>query len=307
MYGDSPLPEDDLTELIADVWALRVKGLRYERVGFGSYHWRGDAGPAPVFVTADPIASPWPIVASYELAQRLVADGLDFVRGPLPTVHGTAVGVWDGWYVSLWPWVDGRSSDYGRPETEADLDATLTAVRRLHDHSGIDPIPELIDDFGIDERTNLEAALADPGSIDRGWYGPEVSERLAANAARVRDDLARYDALVAAIRQEGGAPVITHGEPHAANVVHTDRGAKLIDWDTVRWGPRERDLWMLTPGGELRAAYGDYEMSLPALDAYELRWRLTEVALYVTDLPAATAKDPDSEAAIAELRDYLPL
>ncbi len=37
--------------------------------------------------------------------------------------------------------------------------------------------------------------------------------------------------------------VITHGEPHAANVMGSPGGLVLVDWDTVLLAPPERDLW----------------------------------------------------------------
>jgi thiamine kinase-like enzyme len=45
--------------------------------------------------------------------------------------------------------------------------------------------------------------------------------------------------------------VVTHGEPHPANVIRTPGGLKLIDWDTVQLAPAERDLWMVAgPSGD---------------------------------------------------------
>ena len=46
--------------------------------------------------------------------------------------------------------------------------------------------------------------------------------------------------------------VVTHGEPHPVNVMQTDAGRVLIDWDTVAIAPPERDLWMVICGTEAR-------------------------------------------------------
>ena len=46
---------------------------------------------------------------------------------------------------------------------------------------------------------------------------------------------------------------MTHGEPHAGNVMRTDEGRLLVDWDTVALAPPERDLWMLVVGGRRRS------------------------------------------------------
>jgi hypothetical protein len=71
--------------------------------------------------------------------------------------------------------------------------------------------------------------------------------------------------------------VITHGEPHAANIIWTADGPRLIDWDTVLIAPASRDLWMLEPPGR---------PGLPATDSamlfYRLRWDLANIALFAT-------------------------
>jgi aminoglycoside phosphotransferase (APT) family kinase protein len=61
------------------------------------------------------------------------------------------------------------------------------------------------------------------------------------HAAGVSALLTAYDTLA---RQVAGHPdrfVVTHGEPHAGNVLLTRRGPVLVDWDTVLAAPPERD------------------------------------------------------------------
>ncbi len=120
--------------------------------------------------------------------------------------------------------------------------------------------------------------------------------------------LARYDELAAALAADDADFVVTHGEPHAGNVVHTLAEANLIDWDTVRWAPRERDLWSLADHQGWRCAYGDdVVLSDDALEVYRLRWSLVEIADFVPSLAFADDKNPDLEVAAQELRNYLPM
>jgi uncharacterized protein len=53
------------------------------------------------------------------------------------------------------------------------------------------------------------------------------------------------------------ATVVTHGEPHPANVMLVTGTLVLIDWDTVALAVPERDLWMVAPIGDDR--FGRYE------------------------------------------------
>ncbi len=98
--------------------------------------------------------------------------------------------------------------------------------------------------------------------------------------------------------------MITHGEPHAANVVHTEAGPVLIDWDTVRLAPRERDLWVLA-GYRTWQSYGEAALDPALLEAYRLRWHLTDIALFVPDLLEAPARSPDLDIAFQEVGRYL--
>jgi aminoglycoside phosphotransferase (APT) family kinase protein len=133
-----------------------------------------------------------------------------------------------------------------------------------------------------------------------------MGERIAANRQRLLDMLAQYDERAARVRDEADL-VITHGEPHVANVVHAESGVVLIDWDTVRWAPRERDLWWL-PGASWRETYGADEPILePAIEMYRLRWTLLDVADFVPALMSALESTPDLEVAVEWVRKLLPL
>jgi aminoglycoside phosphotransferase (APT) family kinase protein len=44
-------------------------------------------------------------------------------------------------------------------------------------------------------------------------------------------------------RERGERGALTHGEPHPGNVIGTDDGWLLVDWDTAAIAQPERDLW----------------------------------------------------------------
>ena len=50
---------------------------------------------------------------------------------------------------------------------------------------------------------------------------------------------------------------MTHGEPHRGNIVVTDAGVVLVDWDTCLLAPPERDVWLVA--GEEPGILEDYE------------------------------------------------
>ena len=103
--------------------------------------------------------------------------------------------------------------------------------------------------------------------------------------------------------------VVTHGEPHRGNIVVTDTGVVLVDWDTCLLAPPERDVWMVA--GEEPGILEVYEQRTGAnldprlLEAHRLRWDLADVASFVGDLRASHGDDDDSRTAWTGLRAVL--
>jgi spectinomycin phosphotransferase len=158
--------------------------------------------------------------------------GLGFVAAPVPAVDGeTAWPVNKKYAVAVYPYMDGVTGEFGQPlpaRARAELVGMLAA---LHQVGPTSQLP--VADSRLALRDELEAAL---GQLDRPWTGGPFSAAarllLAREAGPIRDLLARFDRLT---DQLAAAPdrVVTHGEPHPANLMVTDRGPLLIDWDTV--------------------------------------------------------------------------
>jgi spectinomycin phosphotransferase len=95
--------------------------------------------------------------------------------------------------------------------------------------------------------------------------------------------------------------VITHGEPHPGNLLMGASGAMfLVDWDTVRLAPPERDLWWLLEAGPAdwaayRAEGGTSTVDEDAAAFYRERWALTDLALSVAALRRARERTADGE------------
>jgi spectinomycin phosphotransferase len=290
---------------LEESWALSPAALEYQPVGYGSYHWLAQSTDGSRwFVTADAAAGPFAVRPAYAVARRLAECGLDFVRAPRPTAEGRVVLELGDWLLSLWPWIDGRSATTGQHASTADLVATLRCVRRLHEFDGIEPVAELVEDWELSGRAALVDLLAGDA-----WgvcaYAADARDLVLGAKGRIDRALARYDELVTAVRAGGVDFVATHGEPHAANVVHTADGPVLIDWDTLRWAPKERDLWSLVGMEGWREGYGDGPVSPDAVAVYRLQWELSEIADFAQLLAEANNRTPDADVAMRELRGYL--
>jgi spectinomycin phosphotransferase len=93
-------------------------------------------------------------------------------------------------------------------------------------------------------------------------------------------------------------PVITHGEPHPANLISVDGRLVLIDWDTAALAPPERDVFLIAAAGNdgadrYRQAAGR-ELDPAVLTLYRLRWYLDDLACTIRLLRNRHRDTPDT-------------
>jgi spectinomycin phosphotransferase len=249
------LPRAFLTEELGAHWGIEVWNIEYAPVGAGSYHWVAeDAGGGRWFVTADnlwslgtqegdPDAAFAGLAAAYQTAAALRDAGLSHVVAPSATKAGrVVVRILPDWAVAAFPFIEGQSSKWG---DWADASQRMVAARLIGQLHNARP-PSMIGrwDFAIPHRGALDEALQD---LTRPWATGPYAERtrtlLAASRAGLEALSRHYDRLAETVASFPDPWVVTHGEPHSANFITAhDGGMYLIDWDTVRLGPRERDL-----------------------------------------------------------------
>jgi spectinomycin phosphotransferase len=332
--------ERDVARALADGWGLSAASLRYAPVGGGSYHWiAADDQGKQWFVTVDDLDDKgWlgrtragvlaGLRAAMDAAVTLRRDAsLGFVVAPAPARDGHPVRPLDPrdghpvrpldprdgdpvqppgarYAVAVFPFLPGEPGRWAEalPAPErAELVAMLAALHR------VDPaavrLPRI--GLGLSWRGDLEKSLADLG---RPWTGGPFAEParalLAGAAGLVRRELDALDRQAAALAAR--EPVITHGEPHPANVIHGDDGAlMLIDWDTVALAPPERDLWMAATetGDELRryTELTGRPVDHSLLETYRVRWALDDISCFVRDLRAPHHRTPGTEHAYQAL------
>ncbi|WP_433384526.1 phosphotransferase [Actinoplanes sp. CA-142083] len=301
--------EDDLVAALKAGWDIEAGEIAYLPVGAGGYHWSVD-GTWFLTVTADDFE---PLERALRTALALRRDaGLDFVLAAEPSRGGSPL--WSlpsGHNLSVFPLAEGRSGDFG--PHPADRDRVVDMLVALHDATPAVAALAPPADLRPPGRDFLLAApTADPWTA--GPYAAEAQGLLATHIGKVERWLSDLDALAAGI---GPARVVTHGEPHPGNVLQTTAGPRLIDWDTVRLAPPERDLWLLagdpfTPGlsadDDALARYADatgHRVSPAALAFYQLRWTLADVVAYADDLRRPHDEGGDAEEALGYLRGHL--
>jgi spectinomycin phosphotransferase len=303
------LDEDRLLRALG-AWGIGAASLAYAPVGFGDHHWiaSGDAG-GKWFVTVadlalksgqDADAALRSLRGAMDTAAALREERhLDFVVAPLPSAGGETVRRLGSRYaLSVFPFMEGTDGDFDRPWDPRERGAVLELLAALHREPPPASVPVL--DLGLPMRGLLQSALDGALGWTRGPFGEPARTLLSAHAPALRRRLEEFDRLAERVRRNGGAPVLTHGEPHPGNLLRCGDHWAMVDWDTVGLAPPERDLWSVVRSEDDLKRYagaGGRTADASALTLYRLRWDLEEVSLYVDWFRAPHERSPDTELA----------
>jgi spectinomycin phosphotransferase len=289
-------------------WGCEAAEVEYAPVGGGSYHWQvRDVRGGRVFVTVDDLdqkawlgdtrdASFDGLTDAFDTAAELAVHGLSFVVAPLRTRDGAPlVRLDDRYSLAVFPFVEGTPGEWGGYATDADRLAVVELVAAVHSMAvAARPVG-----LELSGREHLDAALRD---LALPWTGGPLAEptreAMRVVAPALVDLLALADDFRSEAEARGVHSVVTHGEPHSGNIVHTSAGPVLVDWDTVALAPPERDLWMLAGDG-MKALYEE-RSGLPvndaALEYFRLSWDLKDLAEYLSVLRAPHVENVDTRA-----------
>ena len=308
------ISDSDVAVALARQWALTVQDLSYLPVGFGGYHWLA-AGQTSSrwFVTVSDLASPWvpDLSAAMQTAAWLATQArLGFVVAPVPTRAGQVVGSLDSRHaLMLFPYLDAAPSRrFDDPVDDGDRAAIIDMLASLHT-----AIPQGIQvpsrPLELANRQAIDQAL---GSLGVPWTGGPYAEPgrdlLARYERPLRQAFARFDGLLDRVREAGGPSVITHGEPHPGNLLHTRAGLCLVDWDMTALARPERDLWWVISGDQDAARYSrrtGWTVNQDALALYRLRWDLDDVAGILSQIRGPHQRTADTLVSWTELQKTL--
>ena len=303
-----------ITAALRAGWGFDAVAVDYLAAGFGSHHWVASAADgARRFLTVDDLADrdffgESPPTAFDALSKAFVVahalgDTLDWVVGPLADTDGRVLR-WlaQDYSIALFPYVEGTTTE--KYAFDAERSSVVALIAELHLSAGELAGLARREAFRLPNRADLEAALE---SLDDAWAGGPYAEPARAllrqHANGVRRVLGDYDDLSHEALRHPTEWTITHGEPHSANVIRTNDGLRVIDWDTTLLAPPERDLWMLLPRSgrnALTQQYADitgHAVNEDLLSLYALWWDLCEIGIYLAEFRAAHTDTEDSRVA----------
>jgi spectinomycin phosphotransferase len=202
--------------------------------------------------------------------------------------------------IALFPFVKGEAAEFGYYEDDDDgRRAVVAMLAELHQATAAVGSTVRTVGFDLPGRHHLDAALLE---LNEAWTGGPLSEpardAVRGSASVLAELLTLADRLAADAQKRGSAWVVSHGEPHAANVMRSSEGRLLVDWDTVALAPPERDLWMLVVGGTDAADLYDRatgtRLDDAALDFFRLTWDLKDLAEYLNVLRSPHRENDDT-------------
>jgi aminoglycoside phosphotransferase (APT) family kinase protein len=123
--------------------------------------------------------------------------------------------------------------------------------------------------------------------------------------------LEAFDQMAAHVALSVDRATVTHGEPHAGNLIHASDGLLLVDWDTVALAPPERDLWMLyrncDDASGLYTEVTGRHVDRVGLAFYRLAWDLTDIAAFLGLFRSAHEHNEDTAHAWTSLAEGIDL
>ena len=272
----SHLTDETVLAAVRDRWLPEVDAVEHVAVGFGAWHWRATvAGRPTLFVTLDRLGGRHTfdsLDAAYRGAATLASAGLGFVLAPSATVDGAATVALGDDRLSATPWVEGTSGD-GALRDPVEARRTARMLDALHAAQPPAGLPRWTPLVGADLPDLIGHRVRTPW--DSGPYAERARIALEARLADLDRWVRRY--LDLAGRTDPAGWVATHGEPHTRNQLRTTDGRTLlVDWESLKLGPRERDLRYLVDQGHGARCRADPD----PVEMLDLEWRLDEVAQY---------------------------
>jgi spectinomycin phosphotransferase len=305
------LSDDDVLEAVRRHWRHPLERCEYHAAGMGAHHWLGyaeDDEPV-VFVTADRVED---VRDPYLAARDLRDRGLTFVLAPERTVGGDVLAAVTGdWWLSTTPWVPGRSGD-GSYRNDVERLQVAHLLGTLHSTEPPGQLPRWA------PKQEWPDALAALDDLAHPWTSGPYAEPMRAlfgiHEESIRGLMREFRELCQEVLPGDEPWVVTHGEPHTANVRWADDGRLLLlDWDTVAQGPRERDLGgvlaqatVAAPAeAYLRGGGSTVPPRRPILELFAREWVLDELDVYGKQLRDPHTGNENDRVAIESLKRYL--
>lgn len=257
--------------------------------------------------------------ASVTVPKHLHDLGLKQVIAPIPTRSGSLCANLPSCRMILYPFITGRHG-FDRNLTEPQWVEFGAAMRMFH----TTPFPPDItrgiprESFTPQWRESVQRSLS---IVQEETLTEPVAREMAAflkpKTALLNELVNRTGGLAGRLQKQAGDFILCHGDIHAWNLLMTDGGAfYMVDWDTLIFAPKERDLMFIGGGlmGKWRApadeealfyrGYGSSRIDPLALAYYRYERVIEDIAIFCDQVFSATTGGEDRRQAFEYLKSY---
>ena len=319
MKVDNAFDKTELLEQLSTAYGLSLKSITFFPEGEDSYGYIAvSETDEKYFAKASTSVSLISLQAASLLRHRCDIRG---VVAPLETADGMLSLPWQGFNVSLFPFIEGKSQwdlwKVGKDFTDTELRQTAALLATIHDATDpvdLDCLPVAKYDLPLRNELYVVLEAAEKKMSSENKYQKQLLEALVVHRSAILQTLRRYDDLGRSASALQTSFVITHGDPTPGNlIIDAENRLHIIDWDGVSLGPVEKDLVAFT--GErfdvVLESYLAERQDSTALYAdvfgfYIYEWTLNEIRDYGTKILFKNDDAQQNEYDWESLQDYLP-
>ena len=317
MLEKPALADERIVACLQEEYGLPVDDLRFLPLGadLRTAVYRADAGILPPYFVK--LRQGALYEASVAVPRHLADLGLKQVIPPLSTRSGKLWADLPPYVVVLYPFIEGRDG-FAQPLADRQRMEWGAALKQLH----TTPIPATItrdiprETFSPQWRASLTQFLV---HLNGETYLDSVARELAAFLRSRRDLLtmlvARAERLARALQTHPTEFVLCHADLHAWNILIDAHGALyIVDWDTLIFAPKERDLMFVGSGLGGRGhtlqeeaslfyqGYGSTPVDAAALAYYRYDRIIEDIASYCEQIFLSSEGDADRKQALLSVQ-----
>lgn len=305
---------DTITHCLRDAYALHVAALEflplgadrdtavYKAVTSDSTPYfvklrRGDFDDLPVIVP-----------------ELLASQGLINIIAPLHNQSGEIWTLLDDFKLTVSPFIEGQSG-FDVALSEQQWFEFGRALKFIHSTTLPSSITDCLqrEDFSNHWRETVKYFQK---LVDKRTFEDPVSAELAALVVQKRNEIDRLvsqaDYLASILQKQSNEFVLCHADIHGGNVLIDDTGhLYIVDWDTLKLAPRERDL-MFIGGGVVTwkdpdeiplfyRGYGEVDIDPVALTYYRHERIVEDIAVYSEQILLDKASGEDRNIGLQQL------
>ncbi|HUZ18178.1 MAG TPA: aminoglycoside phosphotransferase family protein [Spirochaetia bacterium] len=286
-----PLPDEAIAACLLREYGVSSEGIDFLPVGYDSaaavYRVRRESG-APLFLK---ITRAEVLPEILRIPQLLADRGIPNAVAPIETAFGEPCCAVDGYTLILYPFIEGRSAA-STGMTARQWQSFGRVLSAIHGSGAERAVADVVphEQFAI---PMIDAVRSMVDSIRSGTHNDDLRREFAQfwrrNTELILFCAERAEHYGHALQTIPFPMVLCHGDIHAGNILVDLHGElRIVDWDTPRIAPRERDLLFVIgskiAGGvtaqeerEFFEGYGAVPVNRQALAYYRFERALEEL------------------------------